>query len=1175
MNHIVRKLFLFYCATIALSACVNEDTWEGGRPSPAGKTEVVLHLKAPSGFSPKTRGLTVAQENNIENIAVLVFNLSDELIEVKSGSDISLVPADNPSSGTRSFSVTLTPSPANAKSRLVVIANAEELVTAVSPQPGQNYSGIMGSLKKMISGKMFTDGQQSIPMWGEPAPVNIAPGATIGTIPLHRAIARIDVGLGVPVRNEDGTYTWDNSLGLDFQLHEVYVMQPTNTYHIVPGTDKFDGTKAILPTVPAGAGKFDIDESKNLFKFSGADIVGGMSTSQCIYIPEADVRMDDAGLSGDANHTNRMAVVVGGSYRGNAVSYYRLDFHSNKNLMDVLRNHLYQFNIKSVSGNGYPTPEEAYKSLSMNMTADVIEWNDGQMDEVDFDGQYYFGIEEKKVVFSPMGDETVVLKVRTNVNDWSMWELDDDAKQDVLHATQRPSYTHSDYGYTYTIMHTGSDNYTLTIHAAKHNVSSLSDPRRERFHIKAKRLQVGFTVEQLFTNLYVSVANGDNKHLMPEGTTDENQILINILASKPVAVSADVPWLDLGSNPYLSTPEDGLYHARMNVKAAKYLRTDDSAERTGTIYITPQGEPTIQYKVSQEAPFILLSRTKEYVSRTVPAYEQVVEVYTNVLTEDLSLELDGGYTLAHHSRFAHGTLYNTDTFRPRFQKFKVTANLSTPLPTNDAFGARFVVKASAGYGVAVEAGVEYILEADIPLVAAPRITIDAEGRLVLTNDPTDPGLYFKFGSTVGLYSGNGTTVKLPAVSNGDAFDAGDVAFNPTTTAITTYSTVPYSTTSVTGLNTVAEVQAGRGDPCRLIGLTADEIKNATSDSQVNNGKWRLPRNNEHSGFTTANSVWYTNGNTFAGSVAGREFNDLPAGSNFLPAAGARGSSGSVHGQGSHAFYWSSEAVNGTNSYYLSFHSSSAGPGSAGYRNIDGFPVRCVRNTDVSAPRITLDAEGRLALTNDPTDGGLYFKFGGVVGVYSGNGKNTKLPIVSNGDEFDPGDIAFNPSVVTINVWSDIPHSTTSVTGANTLAGVKAGVGDPCRLIGLKVSDIANMTTDAEVNQSAWRLPKNSEHTIFSLANSTWYAAGNTFAGGVIGRQFKNLPAESDFLPAMGYRLDTNNTGRVANQGLIGEYRSSEVSGTGGHFLYFTANSVNPSNSTSYGAGVSVRCVPNN
>lgn len=242
---------------------------------------------------------------------------------------------------------------------------------------------------------------------------------------------------------------------------------------------------------------------------------------------------------------------------------------------------------------------------------------------------------------------------------------------------------------------------------------------------------------------------------------------------------------------------------------------------------------------------------------------------------------------------------------------------------------------------------------------ADRITIEGSGtsaKLVITRTPTDAGLFFKFGSVVGIYSGNHANATLPAGANSDTFDSGDVAFNPTTTATYgTWDAVPYTDTETdinTAYHTLANVKAGKGDPCRLVGYTVQQIKDATA--VPDNGIWRLPTNAENQAFSGQTGYidttvhWWdpaggTNPSPFSG-VAGGEFPSRNSGGagKFLPASGYRlNSDGSIRNQGTNGHYWSSSPSTASLGYYLYFYGSNVGPGHPNYSSY-GFAVRCVR-----------------------------------------------------------------------------------------------------------------------------------------------------------------------------------------------------------------------------------------
>ncbi len=198
-----------------------------------------------------------------------------------------------------------------------------------------------------------------------------------------------------------------------------------------------------------------------------------------------------------------------------------------------------------------------------------------------------------------------------------------------------------------------------------------------------------------------------------------------------------------------------------------------------------------------------------------------------------------------------------------------------------------------------------------------------------------------------------------------------------------YGIDPMNTSNAPAYHTLANVKAGRGDICRLVGMTAAEIALMQTDDDLyareaelatqGIGGWRLPTTWENYRFvgydvadtytpnTTENrsnssdKYWVTNTTTPASSPqtnAGVRRNGgyFPTGTStmwtansyFLPAAGYRYSSnGSVYSQGAGGDYWSSTAYSSASGYYLGFSSTGVSPsGGIGYAY--GFGVRCVR-----------------------------------------------------------------------------------------------------------------------------------------------------------------------------------------------------------------------------------------
>jgi hypothetical protein len=735
----MKKFINFLLTAVVLAftaACTSELPWD--RPNNNDNdARVTLRLNAPGGFnsSKSTRGLTFAQENEINDVYVLVFNNATPsvLVDIKKAAEVSGSTTTNPStgiSGTGIFSVTLPGSTGvgtpTASSRLVVLANVEAILNSsgigtddTSTYIGDDYPTVMDAIYTSITGRMFpANSTDRIPMWGETDQIVIAPGNNNQTVRLMRAIARIDVGVGSVTRVSDSTsdvFTWngmeqDGTTPILFELQEVYVISPSRRFAVVPDATVLTAGN---PTLPAGTGKFTLAESQNLFRFYDSDITGasggrGGWTSRSIYIPEADVKVNALGVSGDGDHINRMAVIVGGDYNGSGTTtFYRLDFAPDgRNLINVLRNNLYQFNIAKVSGAGYPTVEEAYNSLSMNMDVEIIDWDENKIDDIVFDGQYYFGITRREVVFSPFGGPPAeMVYIKTNVSDFSMWELSGTPTNEIQ-ANGTLIFTSGNFGYQYTLTQTGSNTYTLSIYCPNHNVSNSPDDNREPWQIAAKRLRIPFEVSQQWERIYISVPPaGALTRLFPEGTNGVN-IPIDVMSMESVTVDIRntdgtvASWVNEDNNISFSS---GIHSGRINLTVPAFRYGDEASGYDGTndriamITLTPHNGTPVRYTIIQESPYInvrpalpaLVSVPRTGAPNTITTN---IDVRTNVLLGDLSLVRSasvGDATGAGRVQLS-GTFYNLDGNHTRNQRFDVNTDLSGVLPV-DGFGADFTV----------------------------------------------------------------------------------------------------------------------------------------------------------------------------------------------------------------------------------------------------------------------------------------------------------------------------------------------------------------------------------------------------------------------------------------------------------------------------------------------------
>jgi hypothetical protein len=254
-------------------------------------------------------------------------------------------------------------------------------------------------------------------------------------------------------------------------------------------------------------------------------------------------------------------------------------------------------------------------------------------------------------------------------------------------------------------------------------------------------------------------------------------------------------------------------------------------------------------------------------------------------------------------------------------------------------------------------------------------------------------LYFKFGSVVGVESGATTAWN----DNGSM-----VRYNPTAGVTpTTWESVPFyapsdypaimNVSDPETYNTVANVRAGKGDPCALVGYSAAEIAAMTDpelQAVLDAATWRLPTMMENvsvvggpatpaatiiatsvfwkdkqldsPNYNYASPSWTGNENTYpngtanlttytfytAGSPATAGFpivaqGTVAAKAYSFPATGYRNATtGALTYVGTSGHYWSSVLSSATSGFSLYFTSSTVYPSST-YSRAYGFAVRCL------------------------------------------------------------------------------------------------------------------------------------------------------------------------------------------------------------------------------------------
>jgi hypothetical protein len=304
-------------------------------------------------------------------------------------------------------------------------------------------------------------------------------------------------------------------------------------------------------------------------------------------------------------------------------------------------------------------------------------------------------------------------------------------------------------------------------------------------------------------------------------------------------------------------------------------------------------------------------------------------------TSSGTVKINGGTAAAAPSATFHsGTSVNFEAVPATNYRFVKWSNGSTSNPltlTNQTAG----VTLTATFAVHKDGSSPYLLYWDEASQTMQLGLWTSQGGNANSNNQ----LLFQFGSVVGMTN--------TATADGTAWPGtSTIKFNPTSTATTsfTWTTIPnWNGTDTTdgyisssSYHTLANVQAGRGDPCKLVGLTVAQIKAGVYDS----GRYRLPTASENEAYDSPEYTGGTSGWSSTPVTAGIYY--LPVSPNkFLPATGRRDASdGATNYVGTVGNYWSSRASSGTAGYSLFFNSNSVYPDYA-YSARIGFPVRCV------------------------------------------------------------------------------------------------------------------------------------------------------------------------------------------------------------------------------------------
>lgn len=410
--HLISGLLL----ALLTAGCV-DDRDVSDRINEGEEVDLEFALQVPA-LETSLRQLSATQEKHIENIQVLVFNtdgIADENQET-CAYEAPVKDFTTQTDGTTLIRCGLTAT--TKQMRIVCIANANVDTLGFA---GKTKAEIFESkkMKKVFDETGWkTDGTQPIPMWGESDKQAVSRSTKFnsceasnngrsntkneGVIHLVRALARIDVGVNFEENPSSETAKGND----DFKIKSVRVYRYAKSM-FVTGTQALtfrqtSNGREPLPHTPEGMTPAE-DRAPLVFTAQTEDDAKGYVRN--IYIPEISNHLDN-GQNKDKDH--RTCLVIGGSYKDGKETFYRVDFITRKDgksgdeineQLDVLRNYRYRFNITKVAGPGTDTPEEALTTEPVNISVDVVVWDEGKIDKIVYDGQYYLAVSKDKFHF--------------------------------------------------------------------------------------------------------------------------------------------------------------------------------------------------------------------------------------------------------------------------------------------------------------------------------------------------------------------------------------------------------------------------------------------------------------------------------------------------------------------------------------------------------------------------------------------------------------------------------------------------------------------------------------------------------------------------------------------------------------------------------------------------------
>lgn len=396
-----------------------------------GNTKLTFNVNLPSGA--RTYALEAGMEDKVSHIYVLAFTYSSGSYQLSDWSDTSGSSIQDNSDNSKSFTVTFTRLKQERYYKFVLLANVKKEMNELLDEGlnvGAEKNATLARLQLSGITRWSVDLEDThyrhMPMWGETPSQDgsgdkkVSSTMNISNLNLVRMLARINV-------------TVDNSgaspATSHFKLRSVSLYNTYQKAHIVPAVGNLaDGSvsKVKQPTLVDGSvvsrSSVDYDETVPGCEVSDAALTNTIYTFESV-VPYENKVLKDVVL------TEKMTcLVIGGEYNNEGkTTYYRLNLvNSDGTFCDILRNHSYNVNITKVNGSGQDDKEIAFDTKPVNMEAEVVVWNDGEVEEVINSGDHILSIRPGNVFnFYKEADSLVVWISTDHPDGWMISKITD------------------------------------------------------------------------------------------------------------------------------------------------------------------------------------------------------------------------------------------------------------------------------------------------------------------------------------------------------------------------------------------------------------------------------------------------------------------------------------------------------------------------------------------------------------------------------------------------------------------------------------------------------------------------------------------------------------------------------------------------------------------------------